>query len=463
MKTSAKVLAATIAAVVSVSAWAAAPSIETVNMTWNESRTEATISYTLANAPAVVTLDIIDGSDASIGGAYIGASVSGDVFRKVATDGAHEILWHPSTGDFKLPAGGVRAVVTAYPLDDTPDYMVVSAANHPAGSADLVRYYPGEDFLPGGLHKNREYKSSKIVMRRIRAKDVEWTMGSSSVEESAFDKWTLPVNESNHVVRLTNDYYLAVFETTHGQHLCLTGGIAPSVVDSANFLVSWTDRPVEQAYYLNLRGATQWPDAPAEGSALGVIRSRTGIDFDLPGEAQWEFACRAGLGEGVWNTGAAYSAQYAYYKEYNASGNNTYNGFHWWVGASIPGRCSTTEGRIAVNDNFYDVARVSIGTTNGTAIVGSYPASAWGLYDMHGNVSELTLDFYKEDISALNGAVCSDSSSGNRVIRGGSIESRGVIDCRAAARSTVGYTGTDNGDRWAYTVGYRLCCRNGLK
>ncbi len=457
------VLVAAVTTLAAVAARAEEPSVGAVAMAWDAAKAEATITYELSGSPAVVTLDVVDANGVSIGGNYIGAFVAGDVFRKVETDGLHEILWHPATGTFKLPADGVRAVVTAYPLDDTPDYMVVSAANLAADAADLVRYYPGEDFLPGGLHENREYKSTKIVMRKILAKDVAWTMGSSSVEESKFRDWTLPVNESNHVVRLTNNYYIAVFETTHGQHACLTGGSTPPSVDNSNFLVNWTDRPVEQAYYLNLRGATQWPDAPTSDSVLGLIRARTGIDFDLPSEAQWEFACRAGTGEGVWNTGVAYAATPAWYKEYSKDGNNKYNGTHWWLNAVIPGRSATTDGFVANGDNFTDVDRKTVGPEHGTAIVGSYPANAWGLYDMHGNVSEWTLDYYKVDISSLGGDVCSDSSSGRRVIRGGSYNSRGVTDCRSAARGFGQEYTASAKDFYVYENGYRLCCRNGLK
>jgi formylglycine-generating enzyme required for sulfatase activity len=443
----------------------AVPEVSGVSVV-QDARRRTRITYSLSSIPAVVTLDVqtnaADGAWISVTRDIGATNFTGDVWRRVESSSG-VINWDPvaSWPNVRLNKGAsLRAVVTAFAPDDTPDYMVVDLAE---SSDSRTNYYPSVDLLPGGLMDNPAYRTSKLVLRKVLAKDVPWTMGSVC-EPSAYDggnSLTVPASKYAHPVQLTNNYYLAVFETTHAQWQAIMGGM-PENVDTARFDVDGEMRPIEQAYPSLVRGSL-WPSEPTGGSFLGTLRTRTGMDFDLPSEAQWEFACRAGLGEGVWNTGAAYSAQYAYYKEYNASGNNTYNGWHWWVGASIPGRCSTTDGRIAVNDNFYDVARASIGMTNGTAIVGSYPASAWGLYDMHGNVSELTLDFYKEDISALNGAVCSDSSSGKRVIRGGSIESRGVIDCRAAARSTVGYTGTDNGDRWAYTVGYRLCCRNGLK
>ena len=175
-----------------------------------------TISYTLSDAPAVITLDVqtnnTQGTWASIGGVAV-CNAQGDVWKKVET-GNHTITWHPdlSWPDHKIADGGARAVVTAWTLDNTPDYMVVdiSAGAQP----NTQRYYPAVEFLPGGLLEDPIYRTSTIVMRKIMAKGVTWTMGSTPLESDANRNAT---REATHQVTLTNNYYIGVFEVTQDQ------------------------------------------------------------------------------------------------------------------------------------------------------------------------------------------------------------------------------------------------------
>jgi formylglycine-generating enzyme required for sulfatase activity len=107
-----------------------------------------------------------------------------------------------------------------------------------------------------------------------------------------------------------------------------------------------------------------------DGSFLGRLRAKTGLTFDLPTEAQWEYACRAGT------TGALH--------------DGTVNIASETVDASLAqlGRYAYNGGR----PNGTGTPVVSCATNEATAEVGSYIPNAWGLYDMHGNVFEWCLD-----------------------------------------------------------------------
>ena len=68
------------------------------------------------------------------------------------------------------------------------------------------------------------------------------------------------------------------------------------------------------------------------------------------------------------------------------------------------------------------------------AVVGSYKANAWGLYDMHGNVAEVCLDWVKND---LGGSPMTDpvgpGSGSERIARGGGADDA-AGNCRSAGR-----------------------------
>jgi formylglycine-generating enzyme required for sulfatase activity len=115
--------------------------------------------------------------------------------------------------------------------------------------------------------------------------------------------------------------------------------------------------------------------------------------YRLPTEAEWEYACRAG-------TTTAYA-----------------------FGDSLS----------ADQANFG-------GNLGKTSKVGSYPANAWGLHDMHGNVREWCADwkgpYPEEDLTDPQGSITGMtmvSRHGNRVLRGGSWHSE-LGCCRADDR-----------------------------
>ena len=191
------------------------PEVSGVTMSQPPNSRRVTINYTLANAPAVVTLDVqtnrtgaatADAADwVSIGGENI-RFVTGDVWKKVEV-GERTITWRSDRSWRGHKVDAVRAVVTAWSLDNTPDYLVVDISEKAQQNAQ--RYYPSAAFLPGGLLGNPDYRTTSIVLRKVMAKDVTWTMGSTVLETHRN-----AANEATHKVTLTNSYYFGVFPVT---------------------------------------------------------------------------------------------------------------------------------------------------------------------------------------------------------------------------------------------------------
>lgn len=239
-----------------------------------------------------------------------------------------------------------------------------------------------------------EYKTDKLVMRKIPAADVEWTIGSP-VGEPGRDYVYEGGRETQHRVKLTEDYFIGVFEMTQSQALKVMSPIA-GVQDSEHHFANLPDsdlRPYTGMTINAFRGMTSWGAGDANGYPkinwptnspmhtvfynrfAGKIRSMfknyAGTDFDLPTSAQWEFACRAGTSTGL------------------NSGNNI---------TVADARCPNVD-EIAWN-KYSDYSDVD-GGTNQTRAVGLKKPNAFGLYDMHGNAEEQCLDVHSADISVF--------------------------------------------------------------
>ena len=200
------------------SAHAVEPRIASTSFDFNADNRLATIRYELADAPGIVTLDVqtnrtgaatADEADwVSIGGEHL-REVVGDLNRYVEGLGEHILLWQPdkSWPDHEVPTGAIRAVVTAWSPQTPPNYLVVDLVN-PSNRW----FYTDEAFLPRGGITNDFYRQQSIVLRKIPAAGVKWTMGTATTNFPAEN-----FNAQQHYVKLANDYYMGVFELTIGQ------------------------------------------------------------------------------------------------------------------------------------------------------------------------------------------------------------------------------------------------------
>ena len=409
-------------------ALSAAPVVRESSVTFTQKRNSSSVAigYVLDGDPAVVTVDI------QTNGVSIGAenfkSLTGDVGH-VVQPGARSVKWEARNDwpDRKIADGSVTAVVTAWATNNPPPYMVLSI-----DSMTPPVWYASTNAIPGwGENSNRLFKTDKIVMRKIPAANVRWRMGSPPDEAGRTSE-----RETPHWVTLTSDYYMGIYPCTRIQYYKLTGNSGTTTfVDYEDY----NYRPVGKVPYYVVRGSRgngfNWPATGtnvASGSVIGQIRRKALLDtIDLPTEAQWEFACRAGEGAAL------------------------------YTGKELL-RSTPTDGIAPALD---DIAWYGGPAPNcrrdgilQTFEVGLKQPNAYGLYDMIGNVYEWCLDWFSEGTAYSDGSPVVDPkgvttpSAYNRVCRGGCYE-YAPTECRAACRAR----GSDE-NSWYDRYGFRFCC-----
>lgn len=243
------------------------------------------------------------------------------------------------------------------------------------------------------------YMTNIIVLKHVQAAGNTFTMGSSeSPDIFALD------NETRHDVTFSSNFYMGVYEVTQRQWLHVMGGDNPSEWRADN-------NPVESISYDTIRGdATiyDWPATDtADGSSfIGLLRERTGLDLDLPTEAEWEYTCKAGT------------------ETPNFSGNNTMG--------------NTTE----LSEDLEDIAffldnNPGIFDVKQTTGVGGLNPNAWGFYDMLGNVFEWCNDNYEIDLgTASQTDPVGSTTNGAKTLRGGAY-GNSAVNVRSASRSAA--------------------------
>ena len=417
-------MAALAAAAVFVTAGAAYAVPEVINVTMTQRPGNARIvdiTYELTGEAAVVTLGIETNGIALPDSAV--TRLSGDVCKAVGPGAGKAIVWDAGADWPEHSSPNARAKVTAWATNTPPLYMVVDVSGGAAASSYPVTYHVSAEALPAGGLSNDLYRTMWLVMRRVR------TQVAGSTTENGIFTMGSPVgelqrtaaSETPHVVTLTNDFYVGVFGVTQSQWQQVIGDVRsrPSNFNNADY---WMTRPVEQVSYDDIRGTLaqgggEWPTNGNvyASSFMGRLRDRTGLaTFDLPTDAQREYACRAGT-SGALNDGTANIT--------NANSDARLNllGRYKFDGGYIGGTAAPAAG---------------CAPTNGTAVVGSYLPNAWGLYDMHGNVWEWCLDWYVADLTAASVTDPKGAASGSfRVVRGGGWRDTASL-CRSACRSS---------------------------
>ena len=451
-------------ALLGLSLAASLPAATTVAVTgWsqNPATSQVTVNYTLTGDPAVVTLDVCT-NGVSIGADNV-SRVIGDVNRVVQPSGdTRTIKWRPDLDwEGKLfTKGEISVKAVAWPLNDPPPYMAVNlACTNGQGVATLVRYYASAGALPGGV-TNDLWRGEWLLMRRIPAAGREFVMGTpatepfhvSKLDGATYDPWVAgsdgkrnpaqsirALPETPHVVGFSKDFYIGVFPVTCAQfdYVCATWDAYGKSATEGTAYRRWK-APVQEVSWNGVRGEGTWPgSAPAETSHLGKLRARTGLAFDLPTEAQWEFACRAGTATSL-NNGTEISAE-MYAKGSGSAAAAPMRKVMWsWCYSEAEKQAASMTGS----------------QTQGFA-VGQLAPNAWGLYDMHGNVAEWCLDWVDGEPLAgdvVDPAGLPSSPINAKALRGGAT-ANWSFQCRSGTRMGI-YPAFSNG----WLTGFRVVC-----
>ena len=243
---------------------------------------------------------------------------------------------------------------------------------------------------------------------------IEWISlpGGTFLMGSAGTEPGRKADEDQHQVTL-NSFKISKYEVTVAQFKLFvdaTGYVtsAEKVINGFKGSAIWTGSKFEQKAGVNWRydvtgklvpdsnynhpvTHVNWDDAIACAKWMGCR---------LPTEAEWEFAARAGT-TSIFITGNCLGADQANY-------NAVYSG----------GKCPKGEYRAK------------------TLRVGSFPANAWGLHDMHGNIAEWCYDSYAPYPTTAQKNPFGPTAGSARVLRGGSWRDNAAT-CRVAARTPI--------------------------
>jgi formylglycine-generating enzyme required for sulfatase activity len=245
--------------------------------------------------------------------------------------------------------------------------------------AALLMVGCGEDEEPSPAPVNlstsavegKPFAIADLSMEMLWVKPGTFEMGSPLSEKDRQDR------ETPHSVTLTNGFYLGKHEVTQSQWEKVMGS-NPSFFKGA-------DRPVETVTWTVVNAFCD--KLTASERAAG--RLPAGMAYQLPTEAQWEYACRGG-------TKTAFSFGEASGELHRHANYADLNTDYGWSDKA--------------HDDGYE----------NTSPVGSYKANGWGFYDMHGNVYEWCADWYGDYPTGAVRDPIGHAAGSYRVLRGGS-------------------------------------------
>ena len=374
------------------------------------------VRYALSGESGIVTFECLTNGVPIA--AELLTNADGAVNRLVQPASNNEIVWRArkTFRDQKFDEG-VTFKVTAWAVNCPPPYMAVDLSE----ANGAIRYYASAEAVPGGVTAD-VYKTDKMIFKKVTARGIRWRMGMNP--EYYWRNDSDKVSQAGHYVTLSDDYYLGVYEYTYGYD---------SHCRSVSVTAANMCKPCGSVSYNALRGTSTddfagWPQdghSVKDESRLKAIRDYIGLTVDLPTEAQWEYACRAG----------------------------TTSPFYY-----MPSDMAGTTANVKCKEYAWVVDNVKNGNPplSGVQPVGHWDPNPWGFYDMYGNAGEWCLDWHESwaPASYVKDQVdpVGPSTGSQRAFRGGH-----VADGSGYANS-VDRRYKDTPSRSNSQFGFRLAC-----
>lgn len=260
-----------------------------------------------------------------------------------------------------------------------------------------------------------EADDMQVPQNFVLIKGGSFQMGSPETEA-----WR-SADETQHAVTVS-DFYMSRYELTQKEYEEVTGN-NPSNFSGENLPVeniSWLDAVA----YCNARSEKDGltPVYTIDGQNVSWDRSANG--YRLPTEAEWEYACRAGTTTPFYMENSPSAEDANYYGHYPYEIEDNY----------------FSQGNLQVKPGEYRQTTVP---------VNSFSENPYGLYNMHGNVSEWVWDYYGEYSVEQQTDPAGPVAGTLRVYRGG-----GWNDFAKNMRSA--YRATLEQNKCSFNLGVRL-------
>jgi formylglycine-generating enzyme required for sulfatase activity len=253
----------------------------------------------------------------------------------------------------------------------------------------------------------------------------QFVMGTPPGEANRSD------DETQHEVTISKPFYMGVYEVTRGQFATFVNDTGwKTDAEQDGWTYSWEGNKAHQVDGAGWRNpgfaqtdmhpvvCVSWGDAAAFCQWLS---RKTGKAVRLPTEAEWDYACRAG-------TRTVYQW-----------GDNPDDGKGWCNAADQTAKRQFPDWTVFNWEDGFVF----------TAPVGQFRPNSWGLYDMHGNVSEWCADWLGDYPGGAVKDPTGPASSQDRVFRGGACGDIPSV-CRSGARE-----GYNPGSSFAF-CGFRV-------